>query len=65
VNLLQNIIGDVNPRELFDTMVKFMHQTVEHQKKIEASQEEILRRLKALEDDRLSDADYNRSHAGS
>lgn len=61
MNLLQSVIGDVNPRELFDTMVKFMHQTVEHQKKIEATQEEILKRIKAIEDARLHDADYARS----
>jgi hypothetical protein len=55
MDLFKSIIGDVNPKELFETLIGFMHQTVAHQKKIEAGIEDIQRRLKVLEDARVSD----------
>lgn len=55
MNIIQSIIGDVNPKELFETLIGFMHQTVAHQKKMEAGIEEIKTRLKALEDARIHD----------
>lgn len=54
MNLLQGIIGDTNPKELFDTMVAFMHQTVAHQKKMEAMLEDIQGRLEVLERESVS-----------
>jgi hypothetical protein len=54
MDLFKSIIGDVNPRELFETLIGFMHQTVAHQKRMEAGIEDIQRRLKALEDAWLS-----------
>jgi hypothetical protein len=54
MDFFKNIIGDVNPKELFETLIGFMHQTVAHQKRMEAGIEDIQRRLKALEDAWLS-----------
>lgn len=49
MNLLQGIIGDYDPKELFKTMVAFMHQTVAHQKKMESMLEDVQGRLEKLE----------------
>lgn len=56
MDILRSFLPEgVNPKELFNTLIAFMHQTVEHQRKIEEQQTEILRRLKELEDARVLD----------
>jgi hypothetical protein len=53
MNILQSVIGDTNPKELFQTMVAFMHQTVAHQRKMESMLEDIQKRLEILEQEKV------------
>jgi hypothetical protein len=49
LNLLQSVIGDYDPKELFKTMVAFMHQTVAHQKKMEVLLQQVATQLEDIQ----------------